>query len=170
LKIYVDTQNHRFEFDTSFNNDQLIVNSNGKLIEFELVSLGNGRYSLIRDNKSQLIHLIRQNGKYHAHVNGDYFMLDVEDERSRKLRELVTAAEYGPKEQLIRAPIPGLVVKINVAKGQLVTKGDKLIILEAMKMENVIKADCECSVEDIKVKEKETVQQNQVLIKLISNA
>ena len=74
----------------------------------------------------------------------------------------------GLGELVIKAPIPGVVIKINVQEGDSIAKGDPLLILEAMKMENIIKADCDCRVDKVLAAEGEAVQQDQELIQLIS--
>lgn len=168
MKIFAGTKQNKFEFESYFKDEQIVIKTAEGDIPFEIVSLGDGRYSLIKEYKSYFVRLIKSDGKYHVHVLGDHFILDVEDERSRKLKELVKSAESGPKEQEIKAPIPGLVVSVNVKVGDEVKQSDTLLVLEAMKMENVIKADCDCTVREIYVNEKDTVQQNQVLVKLVT--
>jgi len=64
----------------------------------------------------------------------------------------------------IRAPMPGMILDILVKEGQQVSKGDKLVILEAMKMENVIKSSGEGTVEMITIQKGMNVEKNQVLI------
>ena len=64
----------------------------------------------------------------------------------------------------IKAPMPGLVVRITVEEGTEVKKGDSLLVLEAMKMENVIKAPGDAVVGKIKVNAGQAVEKNQLLI------
>ena len=64
----------------------------------------------------------------------------------------------------IKAPMPGLVVRITVEEGAEVKKGDSLLVLEAMKMENVIKAPGDAVVGKIKVNAGQAVEKNQLLI------
>jgi biotin carboxyl carrier protein len=66
----------------------------------------------------------------------------------------------------VKAPMPGLVLNIVVEPGQTVEKGDPMIILEAMKMENVIKAAGEGRVKAIKVQKGMAVDKGQLLIEL----
>ena len=66
----------------------------------------------------------------------------------------------------ISSPMPGAIVKLNVKPGQSVKKGDVLLVLEAMKMENELKANRDCVVKEVLVKEKSSVDKGQVLIKL----
>jgi biotin carboxyl carrier protein len=70
------------------------------------------------------------------------------------------------KANEIKAPMPGMVLSVLVQEGQLVKAGESVLILEAMKMENVIKAPADCTVKQIKVKQGNAVEKNQVLIEL----
>lgn len=168
MKIFSKTDNRQFEYDYLDNNGNQHLLLKGKQVDYDLFPLGEGRYSLIKNGSVFLVHLIRQEDTYHVHVRGEYFPVQVEDERQRRLKELVKSSQSGPSEQIIKAPIPGMVLKVNVREGAAIVKGDPLLILEAMKMENIIKAPCDCKVTEIFVNEKEAVQQNQPLIKLIS--
>jgi biotin carboxyl carrier protein len=64
----------------------------------------------------------------------------------------------------IKAPMPGLILQILVKSGMLIKKGDPVLILEAMKMENIIKSPVSGVIKEIKAKEKESVAKNQILI------
>jgi biotin carboxyl carrier protein len=66
----------------------------------------------------------------------------------------------------ITSPMPGAIVKINVKEGQKVKKGDVFLVLEAMKMENELKATNECVIQKIFVEEKKSVEKGQILLKL----
>ncbi len=168
MKIFANFNEHEFEYESVFKDELYHLLYNNKACTYDAVSLGGGRYSLLKDGKSFLIHLQRRKETYHVLVNGEYFELHVEDERTRKVRELVQGAQSGPGELIVRAPIPGVVIKIHVQEGDLIAKGEPLLILEAMKMENIIKADCDCRVEKVVTVENEAVQQDQELIQLLA--
>ena len=70
------------------------------------------------------------------------------------------------KAEAVKAPMPGMVLRILVEPGQAIKKGDGLIILEAMKMENILKAGADAVVKAIKVTEKTAVEKGTVLIEL----
>lgn len=164
MKIYAQLNEKLFEYESINKDEQHQLLFENKIQDFDVKELGPGRYSLIRNGESYLVHIRNRDGACHVTTNGEQFNLNVEDERTRQLKELVSAAQNGPEELNVKAPIPGVVINIPVEEGQLVEKGAPLLILEAMKMENIIKADCNCTVEKIRVQEKEAVQQNQELI------
>jgi biotin carboxyl carrier protein len=66
----------------------------------------------------------------------------------------------------ITSPMPGAIVKINVKEGQKVKKGEVFLVLEAMKMENELKAASDCTIQKIFVEEKKSVEKGQILLKL----
>lgn len=168
MKVFATSKEKDFQYDSSYKNELHHLFFDGAEQDFDIAFLGNGRYSLLKNNRSYLIHLIRKGDVYHVHVNGAHFEVKVEDERMRKVKELVKSSGSGPSEMVIRAPIPGVIMQLNVEAGSSITKGQPLLILEAMKMENVIKASCDCKVEQILVSEKEAVQLNQELIRLVT--
>ena len=166
MKIFSSFNEHEYIYESGFKDDLHYLLYNNQAQHYDVSALGGGRYALIKNGKSFLIHLTLQDDVYHIHINGEYFALNVEDERMRKLRELVQNASGAAQELVIKAPIPGVVIKINTRENKKISKGEPLLILEAMKMENVIKASCDCQVEQILVEENQAVQQNQELIKL----
>ena len=168
MKYYARLENEVHEYETYIRDDERIIEQLNEAVNYDLVQIGPGRYSLIMDNKSFNIRLVEKDGFYQAYLFGEFVEVAVESERERKLKELVKSAQSGPKEQEIKAPIPGLVVKVEVAEGDTIKSGQPLLILEAMKMENVIKAPCDCRVDKINVTETEPVQQDQMLLRLIS--
>lgn len=170
MKIFAETKEHSFKYEWNSENSKDQLLHNGKPLHIELVALGAGRYSLIKDNTPYIINISKQNEMYQVRVVGNQYEVSVEDERTRKVKELVKAAAGAKGERVINAPIPGLVVKVLVNLNDRVQKGAGLLILEAMKMENIIKAPFDCDVMEILVSEKDTVNQNQSLIKIRAQA
>lgn len=168
MKIFADTKSHSFEFDLIDNNGDSYLAQNGKKLDIESVALGDGRYSLIKNNRPFIVNISKQSGTFQVRVAGEYFNVQVEDERTRRLKELVESTATDKGEQIIMAPIPGMVFKVLVKTNDKVAAGEGLIILEAMKMENIIKAPFECEVLEVNIKEKDTVNQNQALLKIKS--
>ena len=99
-------------------------------------------------------------------ISGRRLRVSVEDERTRAIRELAgeTGASEGGRE--LRAPMPGLVVRVLVDPGHEVEAGDGLVVMEAMKMENELSARSAGTVTEVRVEEGQTVNQDDVLVTL----
>ncbi|MCB0131979.1 MAG: acetyl-CoA carboxylase biotin carboxyl carrier protein subunit [Caldilineaceae bacterium] len=99
-------------------------------------------------------------------MRGDQYHVQIEDERTRKLNAGRTAPALPDGELAIKAPIPGLVVKVLVAEGEEVADGQPVILLEAMKMENELRSPRAGVVTKVLVAGGQRVEQNAILIVL----
>jgi biotin carboxyl carrier protein len=99
-------------------------------------------------------------------VNGNIFEVQLRDQYDELLQALGMDEVAGKKTGDLKAPMPGLVVSVAVTEGDEVKKGDTLVVLEAMKMENSLKAAGNAMVKKILVHKGMTVEKNQVLIQL----
>jgi pyruvate carboxylase subunit B len=100
------------------------------------------------------------------HLRGRRIRAAVVDERTRVIREM-TGARAGPSgPKPIVAPMPGLVVRIEIAEGDMVRAGQGLVIVEAMKMENELTTAADAVVRRVHVKEGQTVEKDQLLVDL----
>jgi biotin carboxyl carrier protein len=103
-------------------------------------------------------------GRWMLSRAGERSDVEVLDERTRHIRSLTGNAEQSRKADVLRAPMPGLVVRINARPGEAVAVGDGLVVLEAMKMENELKAGASAKVKAVRVNPGEAVEKGQVLI------
>lgn len=105
-------------------------------------------------------------GRWRLHGGGRTLEGEVLDERARAIRALLrsSAKPSGPKP--LRAPMPGLVVKVEVAEGDRVERGQGLVVVEAMKMENELKAESPGRVIAVRVAPGDAVEKDQVLVEL----
>ena len=152
-----------YELESKVNNWQI----NGKLKDIDLLDLGNGKYHLIHEGKSynaSLIELNKEEKKVTMKVNNHTYELELEDRFDQLLQQLGMDDLASAAVSLIKAPMPGLVLNVMVEVGQEVGKDESLLILEAMKMENVLKSPAEGKIKNISVNEKESVEKNQILI------
>ena len=102
---------------------------------------GPSLYSLIVDNSSYELHVEEREGSYRVLLLGQRFDVRVEDERTLRVGGVRRALRPEEGEQLaITSPIPGLIFDVPVEEGQQVKQGDTLVIVEAMKMENELRA------------------------------
>lgn len=141
------------------------VTVDGRRHLVELVAAGPGLYSLLaEDGRSWAVAGQRLGpGRYRVSMGDRDFEVHLRDPLERDVAGAHTAAA-GPEE--VRAPIPGKVVQVAVARGDRVAAGQPLVVLEAMKMENQICAERGGRVEDILVVPGATVEGGQVLVVL----
>jgi biotin carboxyl carrier protein len=147
--------------------DDKHISVDGKLygIDFEAVS-GQPVYSLIVDGKSHESYVQREDESWQVLLRGRLYPVSVEDEREKRLRAAAGGGVSESGEFHLKAPMPGLVVAIPVEEGQAVKKGQVLLILESMKMQNELKAPRDGIVNRIKVKAGESVEQKQALLSI----
>ncbi len=129
-----------------------------------------GRYSLIINNKSYEVFARRLNKPdegesqtYEIFFAGQRFEVQVEDERTRSLTSAAASA-HSSGEARIRAPMPGLVIGVPFESGASVTRGQTVVILEAMKMENDLSTPINGTIKEIRVSKGQTVNQGDVLV------
>ena len=117
---------------------------NGETVDLDIVATGTDAYHVLHNGKSYRIRVIEVNAaekKLTIRVNGRDYALEVKDRFDLLLNQLGLSNLSASKINDIKAPMPGLVLKINVTEGQTITKGEPVLVLEAMKMENVLRAE-----------------------------
>ena len=132
----------------------------------DLVKTGPGQYSLVVNGRSHRVLVLkedRENNTVRMRIGAHTCTVSLQDERSRMLHTLGldTATQ---KVQDIKAPMPGLVLNILVKPGDAVKKNDPVLVLEAMKMENMIKAPGDAVVGAIAAETGKAVEKGQLLV------
>lgn len=145
--------------------DEKHVSVDGKVyeIDFESVS-GQPVYSLIVDGRSHESYIYQGEENWQVLLRGRLYPVTVEDEREMRLRATAGGRVAETGEFHLRAPMPGLVVAVPVTEGQEVKKGDVILILESMKMQNELKAPRDGTIGRIRVRPGESVEQKQTLL------
>src|SRR5258706_4850318 len=145
--------------------DEKHVSVDGKIygVDFESVS-GQPVYSLIVDGKSHESYVQRGDENWQVLLRGRLYPVTVEDEREKRLRAAAGAGVAESGEYNLKAPMPRLGVAMPRVEGQAVKKGQVLLILESMKMQNELKSPRDGMVNRIKVKTGESVEQKQPLL------
>jgi pyruvate carboxylase subunit B len=108
-------------------------------------------------------------GRWHLQVHGERHEVEVVDERTAHIRSRLGAAAVPPGPAVLKAPMPGLVVRVLVEPGQAVAAGEGLVVLEAMKMENELKAPGPGTVGRVEVAAGQAVERGQVLLHFDGN-
>ena len=141
----------------------LIVNGKPHHAELDRISSDN-LFSLIIDNRSHQLFFEEADNGHWVSVDGHKFFVELEDERAHFIRGLIKSDTKPRGPTAIKAPMPGLIIKLFAEENQPVKKGDALVIIEAMKMENEIRANGDGAVKKILVNEGDSVSKGAVLI------
>ena len=138
-------------------------------VNADIVVVSLGRFNLVKDHQSvdARVEEIGSTGKqFRVEIEGDVFDIDIRDELDQVLEKMGFGQASGKQLKEIKAPMPGLVLDINVHEGQELQAGDKLLILEAMKMENSIVVSADAKIKKIVVAAGQAVEKGQVLVEL----
>jgi biotin carboxyl carrier protein len=164
MKYITNIEDRQFEIEI---NSDFEIMVDGKQIAVDFQSVADQPvYSIILDGASYEASVHTTETGIQVLLHGKLYDAKVEDERQRRLRQSSGGPMVQSGELNILAPMPGLVVAVPVEDDQDVEKGDNLIILESMKMQNEIKAPRSGKVMRVRVRSGDSVDQNQVLITL----
>jgi biotin carboxyl carrier protein len=161
--FYKEDNSHEIELD----NHQIKID--GKNTEIDLVKLLDNKFHILQNHKSynlEVIHADYKLKRFSIKVNDNIYDLNLMTELDALLDKMGMSSGSDEKMDNVKAPMPGLVLDILVEIGQTINKGDNLVVLEAMKMENIIKANGKGIVKSIKVNKKDAVEKNQLLIEM----
>ena len=159
------------------NNKSFAVKANDFSFEFKpddlnqlnLIKHSPTEYNLIKNNRSVNARILDSENaakKLRIEVDGEAFEVEIKDELDQMLDKMGFGAAAVKHIKEIKAPMPGLVLEINVAEGDEVVEGQKLLILEAMKMENSILIPIKAKIKKVVVSAGQAVDKGQVLVEL----
>ena len=154
---------HDFKFEKK-DNDWLL---NDAAISFDMIEKTKTSFHILKDNRSYNAEIVNHNAAektMQIKINQTIYSVSVKDKYDELLHQLGLDKIMVNKLSNIKAPMPGMVLNILVTDGAEVKKGDALIVLEAMKMENILKAPADAKVKSIAVKKGMAVEKGQVLI------
>ncbi|MGZ3811515.1 MAG: biotin/lipoyl-containing protein [Mucilaginibacter sp.] len=157
--------NDNFDYKVERNEDKLLIN--GEKIDADIQQLNPLTYHVINDLQSynaEVISFDRETKIAEIKVNGTVYKIAAKDQFDILLDQLGLSTLNSAKVSEVKAPMPGLVLKLFVSEGSEVKKGDNLFILEAMKMENIIKSPADVTVKTVKIKPGDKVEKGQVLL------
>jgi len=164
IKIITETENkYEVELEKDLNSGTI----NGADFNWDVLKVKENSFSIIKDNKSYNVEVLSVNAEeksFFVKVNGLKYKLNVKDKYDELLHSLGMDNLSSQKVSDLKAPMPGLVLDVSVSEGEQVSKGDALLILEAMKMENVIKSPTDGTIKSIAVNKGEAVEKNQLIL------
>jgi biotin carboxyl carrier protein len=136
----------------------------GERIPIDLRAIDEVTYSLLLENRSYEALAEIDGSDLSVLLHGHLFNAQVLDERARRLTQAGSSSAAHTGEVTIKSPMPGLIVAVPVSEGQTVKKGQTVVVLESMKMENELKAPRDGIVASIKVVSRQSVEQHQPLV------
>jgi biotin carboxyl carrier protein len=135
-------------------------------MELQLEEGATGTYTLVVDGKTYSLAAMPHSAGYSVAVRGVPFDVAIEDDRQHRLSAASKAKELAEGTVSLRAPMAGRVARVDAVEGHQVAKGDRLLVLEAMKMENDIRAPRAGRTGQVQVSTGQTVEQGQLLLVL----
>lgn len=165
--------------------DDRHIQLNDKVYRYDLTSVGSGDYSLLLDGKVYTFHISGRASSYPeslsaqdlspegafeltlVHKERDY-PVRVDNQRSLLLRSFLAKTHATATVTTIRAPMPGLIVRVEVEPGQAIKHGQGLVVLEAMKMENEIRSMSSGTVKAVHIQKGRPVEKGEALVTLSS--
>ena len=124
-------------------------------------------YSLLVNNQSFEGSVYPSDEGWQVLLHGSQYVLQVEDEREKRLRASMGSDLREDIDFHLKAPMPGLVVAIPISEGQVVQKGDVLIILESMKMQNELKSPRSGTISRVRVRPGDSVEYKETLLSVV---
>lgn len=162
----VISKENKFEVVFSDSKNQL-GHVNGKPFSLDKSQFEPNNFHVLTDNigyNIEVVKINREEKKVDLKINNKLYQYTVKDKFDELLSNMGFEAMATKKVTTLKAPMPGLVIEVLVKPGDLVKKGDGLLILEAMKMENMIKSPADVEVKNIVVSAGNAVEKNQLLI------
>jgi biotin carboxyl carrier protein len=157
------------EHHFKFKKEEDIWQSENAATDYSISWLPNGLISILHEGKSYTAIVEKadfKNKELLLRIQGKLYTATIKEPIDQLLSSMGMNYEAQAKAEVVKAPMPGMVLKILVTPGQVLKKGDGLLILEAMKMENVLKAAHDGTVKTIRVAEQTAVEKGAVLIEL----
>ena len=157
--------NGKFNYELDVNGDEIKIDQ--AIVDFNYQSIKARHSSVIHKNKSYNVEIIEHNSldkSFQIKVNGRTYQIEIEDQYDQLLKKLGMDYSTANKVKEVKAPMPGLVLKVLIEPGKEVVKGDNLLVLEAMKMENMIKSPTDGIVQRILVNTGDKIEKNTILI------
>ncbi len=161
-EIFQVSVDENYEFQLNLNDTENIDQTN----------LSEEKVHLLHNQKSFAIELLQNDFLkriYAVKVNGNTYNVKIETPLDQLIKEMGLSLGNASVEDEIHAPMPGIILEVNVADGDEVKKGDFLCVLEAMKMENTLSAPRDGIIKSVNITKGETVDKGKLLIEFQKN-
>lgn len=150
-------------------NDLLFSFRQDQIDAADLIKISTDEYNLVKDHRSVNARISETGGtdkELSVEIDGDIFHVSIKDGLDQMLDNMGYSNASSKQIKEIKAPMPGLVIEISVNEGQQVKEGERILILEAMKMENSIMIQSDAIIKKVSVSPGQAVDKGQVLVEL----
>lgn len=155
-------------FKTSVNNTFDFEIKDDDISDLDALQISESEFHVLEQNKSYKAEITRADfnkKSYELKVNNNIYHVNISNNLDILIKEMGFAIGSAKHIDSVKAPMPGLILEINVQVNQEVKEDDPLFILEAMKMENIITSPCDGIIKSISVNKGDAVEKNQLIIK-----
>ena len=139
----------------------------GTYYNLDIEKIDSRTWHILKEYKSYYVQWVERaedSKTFTLKINGQTMVLEAKDQYDLLLEKMGIAGGASSKATKLKAPMPGKVLEIMVETGKTVAKGEGLLILEAMKMENMLKAEQNGTIKSVNVSVGDAVEKNNVLI------
>ena len=167
MKVNAIINKRKAEVELISKNENIFkIRIDDKIYEYDIITTGNGSYSIVYNNNSWDIEAVKASGlnTFNIYKYGQSFKVEIEDALSIYKKNKDSGSADG--HNTIIAPMPGKIVKINKSVGDAVEVGETVLIISAMKMESEFKSAINGTIKKVLVKENDIVNGNQLLVEL----
>jgi len=165
--MYILKTNDTEQIAVNIDKDQIVVNE--QELHWDSKQISAHEFSVLANNKVYNVFvesIDKQKKTITLKVNGTIYVSQISEPIDQILKDMGIDFTKMQKAEPIKAPMPGLILKVLVTEGQTLKKGDPVLILEAMKMENVFKSPTDAVVKSINIEQGQAVEKGQILIDL----
>jgi len=166
MKYFLKQNDYYLEMDIQGSNGKLNISRGDASYDVDMIRLDDRRYSVIINNRSYVVEAGSEKNAIRLLVDQHEWVIPVLNRQQRLESEILGAAETESSEGVIRAPMPGMILRVEVEPGDTIEVGQPLLVIEAMKMENEIRAKVPGIVKEIHARPQQAVEKDDLLIKL----
>ncbi|PCH77944.1 MAG: acetyl-CoA carboxylase biotin carboxyl carrier protein subunit [Flavobacteriaceae bacterium] len=149
------------QFDFVFNENDVVM--------LDVHPLNNEQLHVLRDNTSHIISVVKRNFQdksYEINIGLEKYHITIQNTLDILIKDLGFTLKNEVHSKELNAPMPGIILDIIVHKGDLIKKGDPMVILEAMKMENTLNAPADGKIKSVYFSKGESVEKGALLIEM----
>ncbi|MCK0158757.1 acetyl-CoA carboxylase biotin carboxyl carrier protein subunit [Cellulophaga sp. F20128] len=140
-----------------------------ELAELDIFQYTQDEFHVLQNHKSYRIKLLEighLTKKLILEVNGNTYPISIADEYDQMVNQMGLLKVNTQQQKDVKAPMPGLILEVLVTVGQGIKEGDQMVVLSAMKMENIITAPSDGIVKAIEIRKDDAVEKGQLLIEI----